>query len=188
MSDSDSDAHLKEKSGGRGRPYSPGKFRSASHDSAHAEEAGHHENHAGVDHPLVSHAQPQFVDRQEDLLELLEHLRSVGRFAYDSEFIGELTYIPKLCLIQVASSKRIGLIDPLADLDLMPFWELLCDPSVEKIVHAGQQDVEPVFRNCGKVAANLFDTQVCAGFTAMAYPTALSKLVFELLAQSSAKV
>ncbi len=161
-------------------PYSPAKFRSASHDSAHADENGH-ADHPKVNHPLVPHSNPQFVDRQEDLLELLQHLRSKGRFAYDSEFIGELTYFPKLCLIQVASSERVGLIDPLANLDLNPFWDLLCDPAVEKIVHAGQQDVEPVFRNCGKSAANLFDTQICAGFTGLAYPAALSKLVFELV-------
>ena len=134
-----------------------------------------------IQHQLVTHAEPQFIDQQDQLLEMLQHLRSTGRFAYDSEFIGELTYIPKLCLIQVASAQRIGLIDPLGNLDLTPFWDLLCDPTVEKIVHAGQQDVEPVFRNCGKSVANLFDTQICAGFIGLAYPTSLSKLVLELI-------
>jgi ribonuclease D len=159
--------------------YSPGNFRSRSHDSAHAVSNG--QDGPRVQHPMVTHAEPVFVDKQEDLLELLAHLRSAGRFAYDSEFIGELTYIPKLCLIQVASVERVGLIDPLAGLDLRPFWDLLCDPAVEKIVHAGQQDVEPIYRNCGKSAVNLFDTQICAGFTGLAYPTSLSKLVSELV-------
>ena len=93
----------------------------------------------------------------------------------------KLTYIPKLCLIQVASTERVGLIDPLAGLDLAPFWDLLCDPTVEKIVHAGQQDIEPIFRNRGKAAANLFDTQICAGFIGLVYPAALSKLVLQLV-------
>jgi ribonuclease D len=167
------------KSERRREHYSPAKFRSQSHDSAHAEHNGH--DGPKIEHPLVTHAEPQFVDRQEDLLELLAHLRSAGRFAYDSEFIGELTYIPKLCLIQVASTERVGLIDPLAGMDLAPFWDLLCDPSVEKIVHAGQQDVEPIFRNRGKSAANLFDTQICAGFIGLAYPAALSKLVLQMV-------
>jgi ribonuclease D len=111
------------------------------------------------------------------LAELLESLKKAGSFAYDSEFIGELTYLPKLCLIQVASSTRIALIDPLADLDIQPFWELVADPSVEKIVHAGLQDVEPVFRFFGKPPANLFDTQIAAGFAGVGYPLSLSKLV-----------
>ena len=81
---------------------------------------------------------PELVTTPDQLAALLKHLRAEGRFAYDSEFIGELTYHPKLCLIQAASSQRVSLIDPLAaELDLRPFWELICDPSVEKIVHAG---------------------------------------------------
>jgi len=179
MPDSDGSSGSTAKPPNRSRGYSPGKFRSRSHDSAHLEVNGN--DGPRIQHPLVTHAEPEFVDRQEQLLNLLDHLRSAGRFAYDSEFIGELTYIPKLCLIQVASTHRVGLIDPLANLDLAPFWDLLCDPSVEKIVHAGQQDVEPIHRNHGKICCNIFDTQICAGFAGLAYPTSLSKLVLELV-------
>ena len=160
------------------RPYAPTNFRSRSHDSAHAEQAP--DEHERVIHPLISHGPPEFVDRPEPFAELLDHLRTSKRFAYDSEFIGELTYVPKLCLIQVATSQRVALIDPLAGLDLSPFWKLICDAGIEKIVHAGQQDIEPVFRNAGCAAANVFDTQVCAGFIGLAYPVALSKLVHEI--------
>jgi ribonuclease D len=121
------------------------------------------------------------VASDAQLAELIAHLRDVGSFAYDSEFIGELTYIPKLCLIQVATSKRIALIDPLAGVELRPFWELLADGSVEKVVHAGEQDVEPVVRHLGAPAANIFDTQIAAGFVGMAYPVALLKLVHEVV-------
>jgi ribonuclease D len=52
---------------------------------------------------------------------------------------------------------------------------------VEKVVHAGQQDVEPVARilGGGRGARNVVDTQVAAGFAGLAYPVALSKLVLE---------
>lgn len=161
------------------RPYMPSKFRAASHESAHAQEPL--DEQPRVRHPLVSHDPPQLIDQPDALSDLLGHLRSAGQFAYDSEFIGELTYIPKLCLIQVATTQRIALIDPLAGLDLRPFWELLCDDSIEKIVHAGQQDIEPVFRQVGHAATHVFDTQICAGFVGLAYPIALSKLVHELV-------
>ena len=157
--------------------------RSRSHASAHADEAAApaHAGH-GVEHPLVHRGPPQVVTDSSALAELVEHLRSVGTFAYDSEFIGELTYIPRLCLIQVATHKRVALIDPLADgMNLAPFWDLLCDAAVEKVVHAGQQDVEPVFRHAGRPPANLFDTQIAAGFVGLPYPLALSKLVNELV-------
>jgi ribonuclease D len=164
----------------RYRPYSPHKFRSRSHDSAHENEI-ESQAHPKVDHPMVNHDAPHFVDTPEKLAELIAHLRAAGRFAYDSEFIGELTYVPKLCLIQVASAERVALIDPLVGLELNPFWELLADPAIEKIVHAGAQDIEPVARHINRPAANVFDTQICAGFTGLAYPVSLSKLVLHLI-------
>ena len=42
------------------------------------------------------------------------------------------------------------------------------------------QDVEPVVRHIGKSPANLFDTQIAAGFAGLSYPIALSRLVLEI--------
>ena len=166
----------------RRRRYSRADHRARSHENAHAdgEAALPAEPHPGARHPLVTHAAPDLVTSASQLDDLLDHLRSAGRFAYDSEFIGEMTYFPKLCLIQTATAQRVALIDPLADIDLRPFWELIADGSVEKIVHAGQQDIEPVFRHIGKMARNVFDTQVAAGLAGLPYPLSLSKLVQEL--------
>lgn len=152
--------------------------RARSHESAHADT----EAPAGpaIENPLIPAVPATLVTDDVQLGELIEHLRSAGSFGYDSEFIGELTYSPKLCLIQVSSATQIALIDPLAALDLRPFWELVADPSVEKVCHAGQQDLEPVFRHLGRPPANVFDTQIAAGFIGLPYPVSLSKLVYEL--------
>ncbi len=152
--------------------------RARSHESAHAE---HPLPEAKIpQHALIPRNTAELVDTQDGLNALIAELRAAGRFAYDSEFIGELTYRPKLCLIQVSSAQRVSLIDPLAGLVLSVFWELICDPSIEKIVHAGAQDVEPVIRHVNKEPANLFDTQLAAGFAGLSYPIALSRLVQEL--------
>jgi ribonuclease D len=132
-------------------------------------------------YPNIPSGEARMVDTQPAFEELIAHLRAVGTFAYDSEFIGELTYLPKLCLIQVATSERVALVAPLAELDLTAFWELLADESVQKIVHAGEQDVEPVRRHIGRACAKVFDTQIAAGFIGMAYPVALLKLVHEIV-------
>lgn len=158
--------------------YSRSAHRSRHHESAHQDEST---PAAKIpQHPLIPRNAAELVSTPDALAALIDELRASGQFAYDSEFIGELTYHPKLCLLQVASAKRVSLIDPLADLDLSAFWELLCDPSVEKIVHAGAQDVEPVVRHIGKEPANLFDTQIAAGMARYAYPIALAKLVMEI--------
>jgi ribonuclease D len=166
------------------RKYRPirAEHRARSHESAHSDATLSQEStHRIPDHPLVPRDSAPLITTQADLAELIAHVRSIGSFAYDSEFIGELTYIPKLCLIQVSTCKRVALIDPLAKIELKPFWELLCDGSVEKVVHAGQQDLEPVFRYLGRPPCNVFDTQIAAGFIGIAYPVALSKLAKEIL-------
>ena len=78
--------------------------------------------------------------------------------------------------------QRASLIDPMAPgMDLTPFWEIVADAAVEKITHAGQQDLEPVIRHLNRPGQNVFDTQICAGFVGMAYPVSLSKLVKEVV-------
>jgi len=155
------------------------RHRTRSHDSAHTDDAP--EPRDLPDDLLIPRDQATLITDNGELAKLIERVRAAGSFAYDTEFIGEMTYHPQLCLVQVATATEVALIDPLAAVDLSKFWELLADGSIEKVVHAGEQDIEPVHRNVGKPAANMFDTQVAAGFCAMAYPVALGKLVGELL-------
>jgi ribonuclease D len=133
------------------------------------------------EHPLIPRGPAKMVQTQAELADLVEQLRASKRFAYDSEFIGELTYIPKLCLIQVATAEAVSLIDPIAPIDLTPFWELLCDAAIEKVVHAGAQDLEPACRHLQRAPVNVFDTQIAAGFIGITYPTSLLKLVKSLV-------
>lgn len=148
--------------------------RARMHAAAHSQE---NSDAPILHHDLVAKHKPELIETNAQLHNLLDHLRQMGSFAYDSEFIGELTYVPKLCLIQVATTQKIGLIDPLTDTDMTPFWELICDPAVVKIVHAGEQDIEPVVRLTGRGPGNVLDTQVVAAFGGLAYPASLQKLV-----------
>jgi ribonuclease D len=134
-----------------------------------------------IDHPLIPRGDPQLVTRDSELRSLVDRLRAAGSFGYDSEFIGEHTYYPRFCVIQVATPQEVTLIDVLEPLDLAPFWQLLADPAVETIVHAGEQDLEPVLRQLGRAPANIFDTQIAAGFAGCPYPSALGRLASLLL-------
>ena len=57
------------------------------------------------------------------LRDLVDHVREVGRFGFDTEFVSEETFEPVLCLIQVATRERLAVIDPQAVGDLSPFWD-----------------------------------------------------------------
>ncbi len=164
-------------------PQYRSKHRQQSHELAHAEGPTSSADFGSplFEHPLVCRDAPTLISDSDSLADLLQHLRQVGNFGYDSEFIGEQTYYPQLCLIQVATPVRIALIDPLAGVDLTSFWELLADPAVEKVVHAGMPDLEPVARHLNCPPQAIFDTQIAAGFAGLTYPMALGKLL-ELLA------
>jgi ribonuclease D len=153
------------------------KHRARQHHEAHANEAS--TDAAIPEHPLIPRNAPGVITTQEEFDALLEHVREAGSFAYDSEFIGEESYHPKLCVVQIATTHKVALADPLAGLDLTRLWELIADPKVEKLVHAGLQDLEPVARLLGKPPANVFDTQIAAAFLGLTYPIALNKLVHE---------
>lgn len=128
-------------------------------------------------HPLIPQGEPELIETAAALSAFLEHARQVGTFAFDTEFIGEATYQPRTCLIQLSTSERVALVDPLRLTDVGPVWELVGDPTVETIVHAGASDLSPVRRHLGRDPENLIDVQVAAGFLGMAYPSSLAKLV-----------
>ena len=133
-------------------------------------------------HPLASADEPAMVATDAGLAEAIAHLRAEGSFAFDSEFIGERSYTPHLCLVQLATTRRVFIVDPLARLDLGPLWEvLLCSQEIEKIVLAGQQDFLPAVAHCGRPPAGVIDAQVAAGLVHCDYPLSLWRLVKEFV-------
>jgi ribonuclease D len=103
--------------------------------------------------------------------ELAQRAREQGRIAIDTEFLSEGRYRPLLCLVQVAVAPRgdaadpeIAVLDPIEGFDHEPLAEVLADPEVEVVFHAGGQDVAILRRAWGVAPVKVFDTQVAAGF------------------------
>lgn len=123
----------------------------------------------------------RIIETTADLKALAEELSTAPYLALDTEFMRDSTYWPKLCLLQIAAPDVAAIIDPLAeDIDLAPFFELIKDPKIVKVLHAGRQDIE-IFWHKGRVIPDpLFDTQIVAmvcGFgEAASYETLARKL------------
>jgi ribonuclease D len=120
--------------------------------------------------------------------------RGAGRLALDTEFMGEGRYRTLLCLVQLAipegqgPDERIAILDPLdEDLDGSPLAEILADPAVRIVVHAGRQDVALLRRRLRAEVTNVFDTQVAAGFAGLGAQSSYDSLLTALLGLKLAK-
>src|SRR3954453_2380388 len=106
--------------------------------------------------------------------DLAERARASGRLGIDTEFMGEGRYRPLLCLVRAGCERaaagpgdepRVEVLDPLQDaFDPAPLADVLADPEIEIVLHAGRQDVALLRRVWSTDFRNIFDTQVAAGF------------------------
>jgi ribonuclease D len=97
------------------------------------------------------------------LAALCDRLASETFVTVDTEFMRERTYWPELCVVQLAGTNDVAVVDAQAPgLDLTPLGVLLATPAVTKVFHAARQDVEIFLHMFGAVPAPLFDTQVAA--------------------------
>ncbi len=127
------------------------------------------------------------VTRPGDLPACCEYIAAAGRFGLDTEFVGEDTFHPHLCLVQVATPERLIIIDPLSAGNLEAFWKLVTDPAHQVIVHAGREEVRLCRVWTGQPPRNLVDLQIAAGLVGLNYPIGHAGLVSQLLGIQLAK-
>lgn len=121
------------------------------------------------------------VTDEYGLVDAVAHLRLTPAFGFDTEFVGEDSYRPELCLIQVSTPERLMLIDPFTCGPLDEFWALMHDPKRVVVVHAGREEVRMCRFSSGRPPVNLFDVQIAAGLVGMTYPIGYAGAVQEIL-------
>jgi len=109
------------------------------------------------------------------------HLAGAPIVGFDTEFVGEDSYRPELCLVQVASSQALFVIDPFACGPLDAFWDVMTHPDKVVVVHAGREDLRICNFSAGKPPAMVYDVQVAAGLAGLSWPIGYAGLVSELL-------
>jgi ribonuclease D len=127
---------------------------------------------------------------------LAELARAAGVLGIDTEFMSEGRYRALLCLVQIsvpdpaaADGARVVLLDPLerGGFDPAPLAEVLADPAVEVVLHAGRQDIAILRRTWGTQVRNVFDTQIAAGFAGFAAQAGYGNLLADALGVRLAK-
>jgi ribonuclease D len=143
--------------------------------------------------------------------------RAAGRLGIDTEFMSEGRYRALLCLVQIAVDDpepagndpgrndhagndhagndhagsdhppRTILIDPLNGVDVTPVAQLLADPAIEVVLHAGRQDVAILRRAWSTAITNIFDTQLAAGFAGASAQTGYGNLLGAILGRRVGK-
>ena len=129
----------------------------------------------------------RYIANPGGLRELCVRLRDTDRFALDTEFVGDDSFIPRLEIIQVAVGDYSAVIDYPAVGSMECFAEILGDSRIEKIVHAGRQDLELFHTHAGQVTTSVFDTQVAAAMVGYGTQLAYAQLVARVLGTKLAK-
>ena len=108
-------------------------------------------------------SEPQLIETTEELNSALLKLSDAEFVAIDTEFMRENTYYPKLCLVQLSAAGMTLCVDPLVpNIDMSALYNLMQNPSIIKVFHAGRQDLEIFVHLTGQVPFPIYDTQIAA--------------------------
>ncbi|SIR47336.1 ribonuclease D [Pontibacter lucknowensis] len=105
----------------------------------------------------------ELVASDADLHQAIQQLEQCGELAVDLEFDqNRFTYGFNLCLIQIADGKgNCFIIDPFYIDDLTPFFQLMEDPTITKIIHHSNNDIL-LLDKMGCSVKGIVDTDVAA--------------------------
>ncbi|MEM1320618.1 MAG: ribonuclease D [Bacteroidota bacterium] len=122
-------------------------------------------------------AEHTLIENQEGLEKFYNENTDITWLGFDTEFIGEKRYYTLLCLIQIVTANGIYLIDTLKVDRFDGFLDMLTDPSIIKITHAGENDYRLLNSQFEVTPVNLFDVQIAAGFVGYKFPISFQKLL-----------
>jgi len=128
-----------------------------------------------------------YIDTNETLIQACEVLSKAKVLCVDTEFHREKTYYAQFALLQVGSTDATYIIDPVAIKDLKPIWDLMLDPNILKVFHAGRQDLEIILEHAGGLPLPMFDTQIAAALLGYGQQVGFGNLVQRITKKALAK-
>lgn len=124
------------------------------------------------------------ITSQADFDHFCERIRAAGIVAFDTEFVSESYYRPRLCLLQFAIPDAAVCVDPFAVPDLSAWWNLMVDDRTTVIVHGGREEIRFCqFANVGR-PRQVVDVQVAEGLLSRGFPISHSNLISRVLGRT----
>ena len=126
-------------------------------------------------------SEQNLISDDDTLKKLINTCLNEKVISIDTEFVRNKTFYPKLCLIQIGTSKGSYAIDPNKIKNLSILKKILRNHNILKVFHSPRQDLEIFFNLFGFLPHNIFDTQIAFSFLCQEYQISYEKLVFKLL-------
>uniref|UniRef100_A0A2C9JNJ3 Exosome complex component 10 homolog n=1 Tax=Biomphalaria glabrata TaxID=6526 RepID=A0A2C9JNJ3_BIOGL len=99
------------------------------------------------------------IDTKSQLLEMLDHLKTQSEIAVDLEHHSYRTFQGLTCLMQISTRLKDYIIDTLAlRNELYLINDVFTDPSITKVFHGADSDIQWLQRDFGVYVVNMFDT------------------------------
>jgi ribonuclease D len=119
------------------------------------------------------------ITSTSDLNTLCDELNQHPIIAFDTEFIREKTYYPKLALIQCATRQEAWLVDPLAfsSEEIKPFLDILENENILKVLHSAYGDQECIYTAFGLTVHPTLDTYESASLLGYGESVSLRDLI-----------
>jgi ribonuclease D len=128
-------------------------------------------------HPTMPH-QALYLDTAQDTSRFLRSIADIDRLALDTEGASFHRFVDRIYLLQLSTSDRSAIIDPLPIGAPEELGTLLESPQVEIIFHDADYDLRLLHQDYGWQVRNIFDTRVAAqllGIRAFGLATLLEK-------------
>jgi len=121
------------------------------------------------------------ITNQNDFDSVCTRMAQAGVIAFDTEFVSESYYRPKLCLLQLAFREEVVAVDPFLVEDLTAWWEIMADEQNTILVHGGREEVRFCQFAINKPPQKLIDVQIAEGLRSRGYPLSYTNLVSRVL-------
>ncbi|WP_437226875.1 ribonuclease D [Planctomicrobium sp. SH661] len=125
------------------------------------------------------------IVEQTEFNRLCDRIRAAGLVAFDTEFVSESYFRPRLCLLQFAlpDSESFG-VDPFLVPDLSEWWDIMTDNTTTIVVHGGREEIRFCQFATGHRPHKLVDVQIAEGLRSRGFPISHTNLVTRVLNRS----